>query len=390
VTAVAAGTGWTSTPWGEGDIEVALGLDFQHLEIDSFDSMAYGDSVDGETGEDRTLSFRLLGDHTLGAGTLRGALTIAETWHEEILATGPSAEYRQRLWSVGVETEQPVGTASAGGILASPSVTVGFSLDGSSTPETGESTPQPAIRGWGGRLAGQVGIGEAVAVHGGVSRKVRFPALRELYSGALGRFAPNPGLDPLTLWVAEAAGTARPTEGLEVQATVFEQRLVGAIVRAVLPDGRFQRQNRGETRATGVEVLATGRLGGFGVRADLTLQDVRLLDDEDGSGERPEYQPEVVAGLDVEAPRFLGVRAFAELEHLGTQFGANPETGAFERIEPTTYLEAGATRRFADPPGGLPPLSLSITVENLGDALILDQLGLPRPGRTFRFEAALF
>lgn len=406
--ALSAGTGWDETPWGHGDLELSVGLDVQYVEIDAFESTAFASRASGETGDDRTLSFRLLGDHTLGPGTLRGGFTFADTRHEEVLAgQGPSL-YRQRLWSLGLETEQPLDPGGEGA-LGDPRLTFGASVDGAATPETGDAPRRPAIWGWGARVVAQTEAADGrVALHGGLSRKVRFPSLRELFSGALGRFEPDPDLEALRLWVAEAGATLRAggsggedaamgrsgaatgANG-QVQATLFQQRLLGSIVRAVLPDGRFQRQNRGETRATGLELVASGRVGGVRVRGDLTLQRVRLLDDgSEGARERPEYQPEVVAGAGVRAPLPVGFRGRVEAEFLGRQYGANVRTGEFEPIEPTLYLEAGLSRRFSEAPGGLPPLTLSLAAENVTDRVIYDQLGLPRPGRTVRLEVALF
>ena len=392
VTALSAGTGWDETPLGRGDLEASFGVDVQHLEIDDYASALYRDSVGGETGNDRTFTARLLADHTLGPGTLRAAATFADTWHEQILSEEPTSTFRQRLWSFGLETEQPLAPGGDRSGFSRPRITAGVSVDGSSTPETGGFPAQPAIQGWGARLAGQVdAAGGDVTLHGGTSRKVRFPALRELFSGALGKFEPNPDLDPITLWVGELAATVRPDPGLEVQGTLFQQRLLGSIVRAVLPDGRFQRQNRGETRASGLEVVGSWSSGPWSAKADLTLQRVRLLDDDgEETGERPEYQPEVVVGVGGTAPLPLQLQARLELELLGEQFGANPETGRFDRLAPTATFEAGLRRRFAGGPGGLPPLTLSLRAENLTDTDVFDQLGLPRPGRTVRLEAELF
>ncbi len=392
VTALSGGTGWGETPFGRGDLEASVGVDFQHLEIDAFDSITYADSVDGETGDDRTLSVRLLGDHTLGAGILRAAATLADTWHEEVLGGEPPREYEQLLWSLGVETEQPLPFAKdPDGLVSDPSLTVGLSADGSSTPRTGGAPSQPAIWGWGARIASRAAVGERAVVHGGVSRKVRFPALREMFSGALGKFEPNPDLGPVTLKVGELGATLQVGRGLELQATAFQQRLEGSIVRAVLESGQFQRQNRGETRATGLELLANLRAGGFALRGDFTLQDVSLRDDEgEPTDERPEYQPEVVAGLHLAQALPAGFRAYGDLEVLGSQFGANPETGEFEKVEPTAYLELGTGLRLPSGPGGLPPLAFSAAVENVTDEAIFDQLGLPRPGRTFRVQVEVF
>lgn len=384
VTAVSGGTGWRRTPLGEGDLEASVGVDVEHLEIDAFASPAYGETVSGEVGDDRTLTLRLLGDHTLGAGTLRSSFTWAETWHEQVLPSGRS-EFRQRLWSAGLEAEQPLAPGGGGGWLAEPTITVGGSLDGASTPQTGGFPAQPPMDGWGVRGAFSVLAAGIARIHGGVSRKVRFPALRELYSGALGKFEPNPALDPETLEVGELGVTARPGPH-ELQLTLFEQRLDGAVVRAVTPEGLFRRVNRGGTRSTGAEAVANLRLGSWSTRADLTLQDVRLRGGEEG--ERPEYQPEVAAGLRLDGPAPAGARLRLAADVTGRQFGANPATGAFEALDETLWLEAGLRRTFAEGPGALPGFGLRLAVTNLADAAVFDQLGLPRPGRTFRLEVS--
>jgi iron complex outermembrane receptor protein len=399
VTAVSGGTGWRRTPLGRGDLEAAVGLDVQHLEIDAFASPAYADSVGGETGDDRTLTLRLLGDHTLGAGMLRTSLTWAETRHEQALPSGRS-EFRQRLWSAGVEVEHPLapgGRGERGGgdregdvgsdraWLSDPTITLGGSLDGASTPQTGGFAAQPPMDGWGVRGAFSVLAGDVARVHGGVSRKVRFPALRELYSGALGKFEPNPGLEPETLEVGEVGVTARPGRH-ELQLTVFEQRLEGSIVRAVTPTGQFRRENRGGTRSSGVEAVANLRLGAWLARADLTLQDVRLRGAD--PGERPEYQPEVAGGLRLEGPAPGGARLRVSGELTGRQFGADPAAGRFVALDESLWLEAGLRRTFGEAPGGLPGFRVRIAVANLTDEAVFDQLGLPRPGRTVRLEVA--
>lgn len=387
VTAVSGGTGWQETPLGRGDLEASVGLDLQHLEIDAFDSPAYGDSVSGETGNDRTVTLRVTGDHTLGAGMLRASTTWASTRHEQILPDGTS-EFEQRLWSLGLETEQPLAPGAEGGWLTDPRLTLGASLDGSSTPQTGGFPAQPPVTDWGGRAAFSVGLGGEVArVHGGVSRKVRFAALRELYSGALGKFEPNPDLGPEVLKVGEIGMTARPG-GSELQLTLFQQRLQGSIVRAVTEDGQFRRENRGETRSTGVELVANVGLGAWNARADLTVQEVELREAE--ARERAEYQPETVGGLVFSGPVVGEVEARIGGEYTGRQFGADPRTGEFVAVDESLFLKAGLSRRFARGTAGLPPFRLSLGVENITDAAIFDQLGLPNPGRTVTLELDLF
>jgi len=388
VTSISTGTGWRETPLGEGDLELAVGVDLQHIQINSFASEAFAARDGVELGDDRTITARLVGDHTLGSGVIRASGTFADTWHEEDLSDRGPREFQQRLWSVGTEIEQPLDPGDRlEGFFQEPRITVGFSGDGATMPQTGGQPSQPGLKGWGGRASAEVTLGRDVGkLHGGASRKIRFPALRELFSGALGKFEPNPNLDPITLKVLELGTTWYGIPGLEVQGILFTQRLEGSIIRAVLPDGKLQRQNRGETRAKGFELVTNWRTGPLGFRSDLTVQDVELRGGEEE--ERPEYQPEVVFNFfaDLDLPRDFRLRS--GIEYLSEQFGANARTGTFDRVDPTVYLEAGVSRRF-EAVGHMPPFRASIFVENLTDEAIFDQLGLPRAGRTIRFELAV-
>lgn len=395
---LSGGTGWAETPLGRGDLEMSLGFDRHHMEIDGFSGPSYADSVEGEVGNDRTMSARLLGDHTLGPGTLSGSFTWAETWHEQILSSSPNDpdEYKQRLGSVGLEISEPLAPGLDGWI-SNPRLTVGGSYDWASTPQTGDYQPREGIDGWGFRTSAEATVADGAAkLHGGVSRKVRFPALRELYSGALGKFEPNPDLGPLTLKVGELGATLHASQRLELQGTVFQQRLEGSIARVPIGEGLFQRQNVGERRATGLELVANYRQRGLVLRGGVTLQDVEIREDVDDDGElevspdkRAEYQPELSGDLSVTTPRFAGFRLRGEMQYIGSQFGANPQTQEFEELDPTAYLEAGLSRRIGQGFLGLPPLRVAAVAENLTDQLVWDQLGLPRPGRTFRVQVEL-
>ncbi len=395
---LSGGTGWTETPLGEGDLELSLGFDRQHMEIDGFSGPSYADSVEGEVGNDRTMSARVLGDHTLGPGTISGSFTWAETWHEQILSSSPTDpdEFKQRLGSVGLELSEPLAPGLDGWI-SNPRLTVGGSYDWASTPQTGDFEPRAGIDGWGFRTSAEATVAEgAVKVHGGVSRKVRFPALRELYSGALGKFEPNPDLGPLTLKVGELGTTLHASRRLELQGTLFQQRLEGSIVRVPIGDGLFQRRNVGERRATGFELVANYRHSGLVLRGGVTLQDVEIRQDIDDDGElevspdtRAEYQPELSGDLSATTPELAGFRLRGQLQYIGSQFGANPQTEEFEELDPTAYLETGLSRKIGQGFLGLPPLRVSAVAENLTDQLVWDQLGLPRPGRTVRVQVEL-
>jgi iron complex outermembrane receptor protein len=384
VAAISGGTGQRATPWGEGDLEASIGIDLGRTEIESYDGPFFT-TIDGtEDADDRTLTFRLLGDHTLGErGELRAAATFADVRHDEVLDGGAPMAYRQRIWSVGGEVAWRLAPAAAGGWLSATRLTAGIAYDGADTPETGDKPPLDRLGAWGGRVGIHSVVADgAVMLHAGVSRRARFPSLRELYSGALGRFAPNPSLRPEELVAAEAGATARVGR-VELQAVGFHQRLSDVIVRASTGDGRFRRENRDEMRSTGIEILTGWPLGPTGVVADLTLQRVRLLDPTASGGtRRPEYQPSVAGRLDWTVPLPLGARADAGVVYTGRQWCVHPDLDTDVAIDPTTRVDLGLGRSWRR-------VDATLAVDNVADGAIYDQCGLPQPGRTLRFQLRL-
>jgi iron complex outermembrane receptor protein len=388
VTALSAGTGWSQTPWGQGDLEASVGLDFGETGIDTYESLAYDSINGGEEGKDRTLSLRLLGDHTLGAGILRSAFTLAETRHKELIEPDERATYRQRLWSLGIEVEQPL--FDGGGSAPRARLSVGVSVDGSDTPETGGRPSRDAIWDWGARAGGTLAIGDGnVLLHGGLSRRVRFAALRELYSGALGRFVVNEDLDPEVLGVAELGLTAG-TRGLELQVVGFYQRLTDAIVRVSLGDGRLQRQNRDRIRSLGVELLATYQWPRFSLTGDLTIKDVTQEDPTVPEGqEHPEYQPWIAGGLGLSAPLGFEIWSTGRLRHLGPRYCVHPDLDGQVRLSSDTWLDLELGRGFGL--GGYSRrLELVLALDNITDTAVYDQCGLPQPGRLLRLQFRIF
>lgn len=125
-----------------------------------------------------------IGDHTLGPrGDLRMALTFADVSHDEVLGSDPSASYRQRLWSIASETEWRMRFG------VPVRVSLGGAADGADTPESSDTPALDRLWDWAGRVGATASFHDgSLLAHGSSGRRARFPALRELYSGALGRF----------------------------------------------------------------------------------------------------------------------------------------------------------------------------------------------------------
>jgi iron complex outermembrane recepter protein len=392
VVVASAGTGQRAALFGgTGDLEASVGLDLGRSEIDAYASRAYDRATGFEDGRDRGLTLRLLGDHTLGGrGELRAAFTLSDVRHDEALPAG-EARYRQQLWSAGGETVWRLVDEGRGAV-SSLRLSAGAALDAGRTPETGGREPLGSRSAWGARMGFTMALADGgTLLHGGVSRRVRFPSLRELYSAALDRFAPNPALRPERLVALEAGVTTRLGRRGEVQAVAFRHELADAVVRITLPDRRFQRVNRNRLESRGLEVIASTVVGPVAVSGDLTWQRVDLTDPVAGVTNRPENLPGFFGSVRAGFPVGLGVRATAEAAHTGRQWCIDPGTGRDTRLDGGTMLNGELSRVWHLASGGLlSRLEGRLSLDNAGNLALYDQCGLPRPGRLLRIQLRLF
>jgi iron complex outermembrane receptor protein len=242
---------------------------------------------------------------------------------------------------------------------------------------------------------------DGVRLHVSVSERARFAALRELYSGAIDRFDPNPDLRPETLLAMETGitldGGAFAQRGLQVQATAFAHRLDDAVVRTTLPNRLFRRINRDAIRSAGVELLTTwtpAALRGASVTADATLQRIRLYDrtitTNANNERRAEHNPERRANLALLSPEIGGFRVSAMARHIGVQYCQHPDLGRLVALGAQTTADAAVTRRVSLRRRGLfQRLSALVALDNVGNRTVYDQCGLPQAGRTLRVGVTL-
>lgn len=379
---VAGGTGERISPLGgRGDVELSVGADLGRSEIDQFDSQTYSTIAAEEDADDRNLTVRLRADQTVGpGGELRAGFTYADINHDEVLTPGGAAAYRQQLWSGALELHWTMPRLGAGTRLS-----VGAALDGANTPKSGDKPPLDALTAWGARAGFTSALSDRLAMHGGASVRSRFPSLRELYSGALGRFEPNPGLEPERLLALEAGVSVSGTNA-EVQAVAFHHALDDAIVRIAVPNSRFQRVNRDRQTGTGLELLAGMRAGDFTLSGDFVVQRTELTDQSTGAQLEPEYQPEVIAGLGAAGPLPLAARFDVRARHTGPQSCINPDDGSLARLGSARRFDTEVSRQWSLRRRWTSALEVAVGVDNLTDQVIYDQCGLPQPGRTFRVQ----
>ncbi|MEW5915733.1 MAG: TonB-dependent receptor [Gemmatimonadota bacterium] len=394
VAALALNSGTFSTPFGFGSVDVGAGYNAGKLKINSFSDRTYTTITGEELGYERTWTQRARVSHSLGSATIRGALTRGDVRYDETLSPDPTAHYRQVLWSTGAELELPLGTATtlSGGVV----------FDRASTPETGGRERQEPLDNLGWRAGLTREFNRMWRAHASVSQRSRFPALRELYSGALNRFMPNPDLKPETLLGFEG-GVVMNAVGASTSSTVqliaFHHNLEDAVVRITLPppDRRFRRINRDQIESAGIELLA-GFAFGLNWQRPVTLNGDALLQnivirDQTTVGEptrHSENNPEARGSVELGVPLPLALRGVAQARYTGTQFCLNADTGNEMRLGSQVHTDLALERDFnMAGRGGFQSLRALVSLDNASDALVFDQCGLPQPGRTLRVMFSL-
>lgn len=214
----------------------------------------------------------------------------------------------------------------------------------------------------------------------GVSRKTRFPTLKDRYSYRLGTALPNPDLDAERSTNLEL-GFEGSTGKFGFRAALFQSRLTDAIDSVTLSPSACtsppcsQLQNIGEQRNRGIELSAD-----FKVSDRLRLTGNYTLLDRDNLS-RPDLTPtdtprekvfatvvwdfagkwSAVAGLDSESRRYSSTNA--------------------TRIAPGFTLYDARVRWQASEQVGV-----SLGARNLTDKRYFYEEGFPEPGRTYAFQ----
>lgn len=330
-----------------------------------------------EDNDDDTLGARLTLNHDLGPAMLRWSASWQQADHLQQDTTyppgtpGPRLPYRQTLASMGVEADLP--------LAASTRLTAGIGYDRSENPRTGDKPAQPDKDAPAFSLALRHDFDERLALTLSGGRRTRFPSARELFGEALGRFLPNPALRPETAWLADAELGWRQ-DGITLTLNPFLSRAEDGIAqRIVQVNGQSLRQRFNQDGATsyGVDFLALVPLGAQWT-AELTGTVLHARTDAGADlVQRPSH--EVMLAFDWAPAEAFDTRV--EIRHIGPARDLGPD-GTVQRLPPATEVNLRARLPVATI--GPAHVSATAAIDNLTDAVVLPQLGLPAPGRTIR------
>ncbi len=367
-----------TSKWGA---EAAFSVDFFRQDIRAFDDASYltpglEPGADFESDDDRTLYGRAAVHRSVGGGQRVGVQTVwRHTRHGETLEVdGPENEFVQDVGSIVAQWNVATGPWD---------MQAGAGFERADTPNTGDKPARDAFDAPVFQLGVSRIVGESMQVQASASRRSRFPSLRELFSGALGRFVVNDMLEPERQDYVDV-GFAFTGRRLELGSTLFGAWVDGGIERARLDGGQFQRQNVDVLRTLGAEVTALWRLGP-GWRAQIHQAFLHSRTKQAGkfagpAEDRPDYLTSVVL---TRAPA-IGWQARLEITATGSRESADENAAdGFQRLPSQAIWSLRLGHRMFFERGPFYDGELFVRWNNFLDQRLDSQTGLPEAGRTF-------
>ena len=377
----------SSIPLGETAImRGALWGSWFEQDINSYASSTYELLEETQHDDDDTYGGRLTVNQQLGEGQLSLAFNALKSRHSEFTRefqedgtqvseeTAGIERFEQVVYSLGAEYGLPVTEDFR--------FNIGGSLDGITTPKTGDKPDRDGQTGFGVSGGLQYRLAPTLLLRASTGRKVRFPTMRELFGVALNRFLLNPDLKPESSFVTELALV---TEGSQFSGEIigFFQRTHDTIDQErVNVDGVSLRRriNLDGSRVFGVELVGNARpIRSVSVDGHLTLMKPRALDGDDTSFLTE--KPSILGSLTVQHNSPAGFAFLTRASYTGKAYGRD-EDNSLVPLVTSVVIDAKASYLFAFGRSDVFTEAF-VRMDNIFDVETLPQLGLPGAGRLF-------
>ena len=355
-------------------------------DINSYTSVSYDLLEEVQHDEDNTYGSRLTLNHQLGDGQLSLAMNALNSRHAEFTRgfdengmpvsddTASPERFEQFVYSLGGEYSLPVTDDFR--------FNLGASLDGITTPKTGDKPARDGQNGVGVSGGAQYRLSSGMLLRASAGRKVRFPTMRELFGVALNRFLLNADLKPESSFVTELALVS---EGAIMSGEIigFFQRTHDTIdqERVTIDDVSLRRRiNLDGSRVFGMELVGRARpIQSIVLDGHLTLMKPRALEGDETAFLTE--KPAVLGSLSVQHNNPLGFSFVTQASYTGKAYG-RAEDNTLVPLVTSVVIDAKASYLFSFGNGGVYTEAFA-RVDNIFDVETLPQLGLPGAGRLF-------
>lgn len=252
-------------------------------------------------------------------------------------------------------------------------------------------------------------VWQALSLRAAAGLKTRFPTQRELFGGALGKFAVNPELDPESARLGEFGASWQGRDlsakvtlfATDTEATIDKRKVkvtqvdAAGVSQTVSKDQRF---NLTGSRSAGVELtLAWQAWRSLRVDGHLTELWIRAFDEAAQAytghlTRRPERTGTVTVGWFPDA----GLTGHVQAVHQGSSWSRAEVVDAkglkideLRELEGSVAVNARIGWTFLLGTGKSPRLTVFAQIHNALDTLVLPTDGLPEPGRSLAAGASV-
>jgi iron complex outermembrane receptor protein len=344
-------------------------------QINQYKTEKYAEIDDIEKGEDLSFYGKLLYTSTITPNSIFKfvASGLSSEHNEQIQSSDfKSVVYAQNIYSSGIEYEYIKNNLSA---------IFGLSIDGQSTPQTGEQPAKDMVLDFGTNITFSYQILDNINSQISFGRKTRFPTLRELFSGALGRFILNPNLKAESAYSTELNFNAEIAQ-TKNQLNFFISYIKDGITRISLPERKFMRINKTQIRNYGMEFTNDINI----TKKLYTSLSFAYLNSfaENNKGEfvdTLEYKPKFIFNGKLNYLFTSNLETQLEANYIGEEFGLKEGSVGFQKLE--DYLIINFKISYILNCYNKTKLKMYFRVNNILDKLYYTQWSLPEAGRQF-------
>jgi len=359
----------------------SLSVSSFNMEIDQYKDKSFSKIDDIEKNNDRIISGRVIYKQSLSTSSLlKASFNGFTTEHKEnFLSSGyTDFVYTQNLLSAGLEFEQIINDFILIG---------GGSYDYYSTPKTGDKPSDKSVDDYSLNLSAIYNINSKLNSSISIGRKTRFPTLREKFSGALGKFVPNPALKAESAVSSELSFDYKHQYG-KTGLNFFLTYMDNGIVRESLSGGMFKRINKDKIRTYGAELFGdhqlTSRIN-FGYSFSVLNSYAKNAAGE--YADTLEYKPQFISAINLSYKPINQLELLLEVNYTGNEFGFQGGNAAIQKLPDFFILNTRIAYYFNF--ASKYNMELFFRVNNIFDKLYYTQWGLPDAGREFRIGLSL-
>ncbi|WP_445665379.1 TonB-dependent receptor [Fodinibius sp. AD559] len=357
-------------------------------DIYQYQSVDYKNLDQTQADLDLTSGLRFILEQDIGNAQLDIALNTLTTQHQQTIIPyqNSSAQadsndtYGQQIYSLGAEYTFPLSHDLTG--------MLGLSYEGSAITNTGPWENKGYENYLTSALSLSTGltynISEQLRLRSSIGRKPRFPTMRELYGGALGKFVPNPKLKPVTAYLSEI-GMEWVGSTVSSSLTTFLTRTYDTIDKTTIQQGpnagKEQRINLDGSRIWGVEAkLTTNPVEQLSIDGSFTYMNIRGF--FQGEPRKLDEKPTGLGKLGITYNFTNRLSILSQTEYTGGIYTRTKQNN-FVLLPDALIFDGRLSYDLFQKSRTLKGGELFFRVNNITNDLRVLQLGLPGPGRKF-------